>query len=133
MRTFFIAALLCTLLIGGSCKKKTTPSVSTVENGITYPDSIYNGKSILSLTDSTIMIDSKGYGFSANLEKDASLSIVVTDLITTVDIATGHFPDWSYANATGWTIQNWTANNLLLRASSQRRLIDKVTSSRRRK
>src|ERR1700752_2245260 len=114
MRTFLIAALLGTLLISVSCKKKTTPATTTtttIQKGITYPDSLYNGKSILTQPDSTILVDSKGYGFSANLEKDASLSIIITDLITTIDTVTGHFPDWSYTNTTGWTAQSWTASN----------------------
>jgi len=132
MRTFFIVALLLTLIISVSCKKKTTPATTTTtttQKGITYPDSIYYGKNSLTLPDSTILADSKDYGFAAILEKDASLSIVITDLNTTPDTATGHFPVWSYnISTTGWAVQNWTANNTQKFIASQTGKVDLAIS-----
>jgi hypothetical protein len=93
------------MLILFSCEKEKTTPV-TKQTGITYPDSIYYSKSILSLPDSAILLATKSYSFAANLEKDASLTIKITDL-SPVD-TNGYSPKWYYAfNPTGWVAQKW--------------------------
>jgi hypothetical protein len=92
------------ILVIFSCEKDTPPI--TKQTGITYPDSIYHGKSILSLPDSAILLPAKSYGFAANLEKDATLTIKITDL-SPVDTM-GYSAKWYYAiNPTGWVVQQW--------------------------
>jgi hypothetical protein len=95
-----------------SCKKKSqedsTPSpAATVHDGISYPDSVYYGRNILSLTDSTDLTASPiFYGLGGNLEDDASLKIVLINY-PVLDTASGHISEWFYADETGWLISNY--------------------------
>jgi hypothetical protein len=89
-----------------SCQKESDPETPTTQKAITYPDSIYHGQSILTLPDSAIVVNGMDYGFAANLEKDASLLITITDL-SPID-STGYHPKWYYAlPVTGWLPNEW--------------------------
>lgn len=90
------------ILLVSSCEKEA----ETKKTGITYPDSIYHGQSILSLPDSAVLVKSQSYGFAAELEKDASLSIKMTD-VSVVD-SLGYRAAWYYAMPpTGWLANQW--------------------------
>jgi len=126
MRIFALILLVEISLIGISCKKstaQTTVPVATVQKGISYPDSIYYGKNILTLPDSTILSVTKNYDMGAVLEKDANLSLIITNLSAN-DTATGHIPVWLYDNNTGWAAQNYTSNNTQKFISAQTGKID---------
>lgn len=107
-KNIFGLSLIIVLMVV-SCKKET----STNNNGsinllkkISYPDAIYHGKNILSLPDSAIVQNSTSYGFAADLEKDATLSITITDL--SAPDPGGFFPKWAFGtNTTGWTVLDW--------------------------
>lgn len=119
---YLLVAITIPMLIVFSCKKDDPPPVETKQTGITYPDSIYYGKSILSLPDSSVLARSFVYSFAANLEKDASLSIRITDL-SAVD-TNGYFAKWYYAFIPiGWTAQTW-ANGTQKFTATQKGKID---------
>lgn len=100
--------LLFMLLAIVSCKKKSNydNNIKTVQKGISYPDSIYYGKNILSFPDSTVLFDGMDYEIGAVLEKDANLFVVITNY-PVIDSTSGHITDWAYANATGWTVSDY--------------------------
>jgi hypothetical protein len=115
-----------------ACKKEsnnqTTPPPVTVEKGISYPDSIYYGKNILSFPDSTVLIEYTDYEMGAVLEKDASLSLVITNY-PVIDTATGHVTDWGYSNPTGLVVTDYdTLNNTQKFISTQTGKIDLMIS-----
>lgn len=112
------SSLLCAIVVPiflvFSCTKEKEPE--TPQKGITYPDSIYKGKSILCMPDSATVISWKEYGFAANLEKDASLIIKLTDLA--VPDTTGYEAKWYYAfGPVGWTAQHWENGSQLFIAT----------------
>ena len=88
-----------------SCKKDATdPSNTpgTVQNGITYPDSVIYGKNILSYPDSTILLDGTEYEIGATLETNANLSLVITNY-PELDSLSGHTTIWFHTDEIGWT------------------------------
>ncbi len=106
----FLGSLIIMMIIALACKKESTSTDNgntTPSKKISYPDAIYHGKNILSLPDSSIIQHSTSYGFAADLEKDATLSIIITDL-SAPDSLGGFFPKWVYGtNTTGWTVLDW--------------------------
>jgi hypothetical protein len=88
-------------LIVFSCKKSDTDT--SPQKGISYPDSIIYGRNILSLPDSTLLVSSKSYDLGAILEKDATLSLVITNL----SASGASSPTWFYDNNTGWSVLDY--------------------------
>lgn len=122
-------SLLCTIVIAMffvfSCTKEKDPEPETPKTGITYPDSIYYGNSILNMPDSATVISWKHYGFAANLEKDASLTIKLIDL--SVPDTTGYHSGWYYGFApspVGWTVLQWNNNGTQTFIATQTGKID---------
>ncbi len=91
-----------------SCKKDSNEEINTppetVQKGISYPDSIYYGKNILSFPDSTVFSEGTNYEMGAILEKDASLYFVMTNY-PVIDTLTGHETIWFHGNDTGWSVE----------------------------
>ena len=113
-----------------SCKKKSDEQVTpvTLQKGITYPDSIYFGKNILSFPDSTTLSDGTNYEIGAVLEKDASLTLVITNY-PVMDTASGHSTIWFYWNQTGWTVGDYNdTTNTQKFISTQTGMIDSQIS-----
>ena len=102
--------LLFTLMALASCKKDSDQSAGTVEQGITYPDSVFYGKNILVFPDSTVLTDGAVYGMGAALQKDANLVLVITNL-SPVDSVTGHQPGWFHGETIGWLAGNYNTAN----------------------
>ena len=127
MKKIIVLIFSGVFLFGISCKKSsssTTTPTTSVQKGISYPDSIYYGKSILTFPDSTILSTTQNYGLAAILEKDANLTLVFTNLSPT-DTSTGHMPVWFYNSTTnGWAVQNYTTSNTQKFISSQTGKID---------
>jgi hypothetical protein len=94
-----------------SCKKKTDEQVTpvTLQKGITFPDSIYYGNNILSFPDSTMLSDGIDYEIGAILEKDANLSLVITNF-PIVDSTSGNTTEWFYASPTGWAVGSYNSS-----------------------
>ncbi len=88
-----------------SCKKDTEQTNPVVQNEITYPDSIYYGKNILSFADSTVLVDQADYEMGATLEKDASLYLIITNYSDT--LTTMIQPIWYFADESGWSVNNY--------------------------
>lgn len=88
-----------------SCKKEVEQTNPVVQNGITYPDSIYYGKNILSFPDSTVLVDMADYELGASLEKDASLYLIITNYSDT--LTTMIRPVWYFSDESGWSVTNY--------------------------
>lgn len=117
MRNFTFILLIGLSLINISCHKDD-------ENDISYPNTMSYGTNILTLPDSTVLSGQSEYSLGAVLEKDASLSLVITNL-SAIDTATGHLPVWFYDNVSGWTAENYNGmNNTQKFISSQTGTID---------
>ncbi len=102
------------------CKKKNNTNQSSVNsntsnsNVISYPDSIYYGANVLKFQDSTILVNSKSYGLAANLQTNATLKIVITNLSPlnpTTPVANPKSV-WFYSNITGWIDVNGYTNDI---------------------
>lgn len=109
MKAFYVYLIL--LITFFSCKKdenKCNCPTATVSQdySISILDSIYYGKNILYFADSTLLTDSKTYGLGAVLGKDATFSIIITNL-SSIDSITGHIPDWGRSDNTGWLVHNY--------------------------
>jgi hypothetical protein len=91
-----------------ACKKDSNnePNTPVTEKGITYPDSVYLGKNILSYADSTVLTDGIEYEIGAILEKDASLSVVITNY-PVLDTVSSHSTSWSFSNEIGWVVGDY--------------------------
>src|SRR6185369_1725302 len=98
MKTFR-TILFFTFLTILACKKEP-------QNKITYPSSVLHGQNILSLSDGTSLSQSAAYEIGASLEKDANLSIVMTNY-PVVDSASGHSTEWFYSDNAGWIISDF--------------------------
>ncbi len=92
-----------------ACKKDLndqTGNSATLQRGITYPDSIYYGKNILSYPDSTVLQEAIDYEIGAILENDASLSLVITNY-PEIDTATGRYSVWFHSSESGWIVGDY--------------------------
>ena len=103
------------------CKKKSDTSQNSNvnpntsgSNAISYPDSSYYGANILNFQDSTILVNSKNYGLAANIQANATLKVVITNLSPLDSAASGPNPKsvWFYSGITGWVDPNGYANDI---------------------
>ena len=95
-KTLIILGLLGSILIFTQCKKSETTSEK--QTSITYPVTGNFGNNILSMKDSTVINPSLIFSFAANLQVDATLKIIMTNL------SSGNKALWFYDPATN---QNW--------------------------
>jgi len=105
MKTRYILIITC-VITAISCSKPST--VAPPQKSISYPDSIYYGKNILSLPDSTFLDDTKNYDLGASLEKDANLIIVISNLSSDT---LQNYPIWYYNNNIGLSAQEYNSSN----------------------
>lgn len=119
--------MITSTLILCACEKGGSPPLPLPEIMITYPDSGYYGKSVLSLEDSTLIDGAKDFGFTAVLQKFANVSIKITDL-SPIDSSTGHIPKWSYTNnPIGWMATTWNSGTQEFTATQTGKLDMQIT------
>jgi hypothetical protein len=117
MRNSIILLFVGLSMINISCHKDD-------DNVISYPNTISYGTNILTLPDSTVLSGQSDYDLGAVLGKDASLSLVITNL-SAIDNVSGHLPVWFYDNISGWTVEDYNGmNNTQKFISSQTGTID---------
>lgn len=75
MFLLFSSVLVTGFFFFNSCENPET----VVLDGITYPESTDNGDNILFMPDSAIVYTDVDYSFSATLERDAELKVVMTN------------------------------------------------------
>lgn len=109
---FALFALVAVMFVY-SCGKDNDDEAET---GITYPDSVLYGVNILSSAIPATLVNGKNYGLGAELETDASLKIVFTNLSAT-DTLSGHTPVWFYSDATGWVVSDYSSGSQTFTAS----------------
>jgi hypothetical protein len=69
------SVLIAVFIFFNSCENPET----VVLDGITYPESTENGDNILFMPDSAIVYTDVYYSFSATLERDAELKVIMTN------------------------------------------------------
>ncbi len=78
---------------------------------ITYPDSGMYGQNVLSLDDSSTLINGIGYSLCAELGKEAELKIVITNLSDPGNNEPGAVWFHTLGQGDGWTISDYTNNS----------------------
>lgn len=102
------------LFICLSCEK--TPDDNNNNNSnktdsITYPENVLYGNNFLALPDSSFLTSDNNYEIGANLNKDAHLKIVITNLSTNPN-PEQIGPIWVFdTDSQGWNIQDYNENN----------------------
>jgi len=95
-KTLLILGILSSILILANCKKSdATPEKQT---SITYPLNGNFGNNILSMADSTVINPQLIFSLAANLQTDAILKIIMTNLSTSSKAS------WFFDSASN---QNW--------------------------
>ncbi|MCK9220138.1 MAG: hypothetical protein M0P47_08835 [Bacteroidales bacterium] len=95
-----ILAILTPILIFTQCKKsETTPEKQT---SITYPVTGIFGNNILNMADSTVINPQLEFSFAANLQTDATLKIIMTNLSSSSKAS------WFFISASN---QNWNISD----------------------
>jgi hypothetical protein len=99
--TVIAIAIVSTFFMG--CTK------DKIDKNISYPDSIYFGKNILNMPDSSVLKVNYYYGFGADLGNDAKLSIIITNYSTEKDSFLNILPVWYWVlgKTPGWVISNY--------------------------
>ncbi len=100
MKKLLIIAFGCLLIF--SCKKEDRKKVAW------YPPISFNGTNILALKDSSILNASTIYSIAANLEKDQTLKVVLTNLSEYTHVV------WQTSN-----LENWIASLIEPQGKSQ--------------
>ena len=101
MRTTGCLVIIVCLVFTACTKDK----FEVLETGISYPDSIYYGSNILSFPDSFLIISS-GNEIGAILQKDATLSVILTCNYP-VDSLGGLVFGGEVNHVTGWSVVDW--------------------------
>lgn len=105
-----VSVCLLLLVVLFSCKKEEkesncpAPNSPTINNSINYPDSIYYGRNVLALSDSTTLDTLHSQSFGAILGNDATLKIRITRLSPRIQ---GQIPPlWFYVESPSvWLVQ----------------------------
>jgi len=109
MKIFGVCLFL--LFMSFSCKKEEKesdcpePSAPATNNSISYPDSIYYGRNVLALADSSVLDTTKTYSFGGVLGNDATLKVKITRLSPRIQ---GEIPPiWFYVESPSvWFVQS---------------------------
>jgi len=109
MRYLLILISFITLIYSCKKDKELEPPAIVSDNAISYPDSVYYGKNILTMVDSVMLDSEKVYGFGAILGNDASLKIKVSRLVSRIP---GEVPPtWGFIeNPSFWIMQSDASN-----------------------
>ena len=96
-----ISFLLLLIVLGtfSACKKK---------GEVTYPVSTNYGENIFNLTSGTELIPGESYSFEANLTKNSTLLVKLTNLS---DLPVEQKPRWNYDYVKGWYPDNLKDGN----------------------
>ena len=96
-----ISFLLLLLVVGtfSSCKKK---------GEVTYPVSTNYGENIFNLPTGTVLIPGESYSLEANLTKNTTLLVKLTNL---TDLPVEQKPRWNYDYVKGWYPDNLKEGN----------------------
>jgi len=100
-RIIFLLGILVIMVFASQCKKSDSNQEKQLL--INYPSTGYWGDNVLWMQDSKLVDSSKDYSFAANLQSDAVLKIVITNL--SVAEKSGWFYD-SNSNG-GWNITEY--------------------------
>ncbi len=94
-----ISIVLLILIVGtfSSCKKK---------GSVTYPVSTNYGENIFNLPTGTVLIPGESYSFEANLTKNTTLVVRMTNLSIIPTDPTIQKPRWVYDYVKGWYPDN---------------------------
>ncbi|MCK4662799.1 MAG: hypothetical protein KAT68_08040 [Bacteroidales bacterium] len=109
-KAIFVLSIVFLLILEISCNK----DISETNNEITYPDSVYFGKNILSLPDSATLISEKNYGFAANLGNDAELKVIINNLSydDSINFSNKYSIWWiNTSKNVGWTYFDYDTTN----------------------
>jgi hypothetical protein len=109
MKALFPVMLLAMLAIISCSKESNDSGASSSNKTITYPDSAFYGKNILTFPDTVFLVNMKNYGMAATLQSSSSLTIILTNL-STVDSVTGDKPVWNIGDNIGWSAGPYTAS-----------------------
>jgi hypothetical protein len=97
-RIIFLSGMLLLMVFTNQCKK--SDSNQEKQLSISYPSTGNWGDNVLNINDSTLIDSSRDFSFSADLQEDAALKVIMTNL--SMDEKAGWFFD-NNSNS-GWNI-----------------------------